>query len=310
MTGWPRPPARSAATTRTVACPCPGRRRAGRAGPLLQRPARPPARVARAAAAVHRRRLAPAPHAADRAPGPGRPGAAAGASAEEYRRVLALGPVQEPAPPADRRGLLFLARADAEARRPALEGRPRRLASRAPRRVARAPAGPTSSIESDADGALSSPVHPPLLGELLNNLLDNAAKYSPPGTPIKVRLSRRRRRSHPSPSRRRPGIDRADLPHVFEPFFRAEAARLEARRASGWASPWPPASRTSSAVGSPPTVRPAKARHSRSNYPNASLGPGTREPSVRHACRCSGDMTWTPARSGFAGDNSLYLCPG
>ena len=76
-------------------------------------------------------------------------------------------------------------------------------------------------------------VHRPLLGELLNNLLDNAAKYSPPHTPIKVTLSRHNGAVRFSVSDTGPGIDRNDLPSVFEPFFRTEAARLRGANGIG-----------------------------------------------------------------------------
>ncbi|MFE6782074.1 sensor histidine kinase [Streptomyces sp. NPDC057680] len=71
---------------------------------------------------------------------------------------------------------------------------------------------------------------PARLARLLTNLLDNAAKFSPPGTPVEVTLSTYGSggsaggleltvRDHG------PGIPAADLPYVFDRFYRAEAAR-------------------------------------------------------------------------------------
>ncbi len=65
---------------------------------------------------------------------------------------------------------------------------------------------------------------PALLERAVLNLLDNAAKWSPPGGTVEVRLSRSRCwllevRDHG------PGIDEADLPRVFERFYRAPTAR-------------------------------------------------------------------------------------
>jgi len=53
------------------------------------------------------------------------------------------------------------------------------------------------------------------------NILDNARKWSPPTGPVEVSLAggALRVRDHG------PGIDDADLPHVFERFYRAAAAR-------------------------------------------------------------------------------------
>lgn len=147
-------------------------------------------------------------------------------SPEEYRRALAL--VQSKARHLRQiiDGLMFLSRADAESRRPSLEVLP--LDEWLPGRLDAwaGPRRPDLSYGSDVAGPCLVLVHPPLLGELLDNLLDNAAKYSPPGTPVTIRLSRRAGDVSFRVSDLGPGIGPADLPHVFDPFFRAEAARL------------------------------------------------------------------------------------
>jgi len=65
---------------------------------------------------------------------------------------------------------------------------------------------------------------PALLERAVLNVADNAAKWSPPGGHVEVRLQRRDRwvlevRDHG------PGIAPEDLPRVFDRFFRAEAVR-------------------------------------------------------------------------------------
>jgi two-component system sensor histidine kinase MprB len=55
----------------------------------------------------------------------------------------------------------------------------------------------------------------------VRNLLDNAAKFSPPGSPVEVSL----RGGELSVRDYGPGIPAADLPHVFERFYRAPSAR-------------------------------------------------------------------------------------
>jgi len=59
------------------------------------------------------------------------------------------------------------------------------------------------------------------LDRAISNLLDNAGKWSPPGTTVEVSVVDREVlvRDHG------PGIDRADLPFVFDRFWRAPAAR-------------------------------------------------------------------------------------
>jgi two-component system sensor histidine kinase MprB len=59
------------------------------------------------------------------------------------------------------------------------------------------------------------------LERAVDNVLDNAIKWSPPGGPIEVKLAEGKLsvRDHG------PGIAEADLPHVFDRFYRAAAAR-------------------------------------------------------------------------------------
>src|SRR5205085_5438630 len=82
-----------------------------------------------------------------------------------------------------------LARADAESRLPQLEHvklndwLPEHL-----RNWSGHERGKDMMVEGAAGGPYDVAVHPSLLGELLNILIDNACKYSPPGTPITIHL--------------------------------------------------------------------------------------------------------------------------
>jgi two-component system sensor histidine kinase MprB len=68
---------------------------------------------------------------------------------------------------------------------------------------------------------------PDRLGRAVNNLLDNAARHSPPGGRVEVVLDETgiRVRDHG------PGVDEADLPYVFDRFYRGVGSR--GRQGSG-----------------------------------------------------------------------------
>ncbi|HUJ66210.1 MAG TPA: HAMP domain-containing sensor histidine kinase [Acidimicrobiales bacterium] len=66
--------------------------------------------------------------------------------------------------------------------------------------------------------------HPALVERAVLNVLDNAAKWSPQGGVVTVWLQRLDRWTLDVRDQG-PGIDAADLPHVFERFYRAESAR-------------------------------------------------------------------------------------
>jgi two-component system sensor histidine kinase MprB len=59
------------------------------------------------------------------------------------------------------------------------------------------------------------------LERAVTNLLDNAAKWSPPGGTVTVRLTR----GVLTVDDEGPGISEADLPHVFDRFWRSQESR-------------------------------------------------------------------------------------
>lgn len=144
---------------------------------------------------------------------------------EEYVQVL--GVVRRQATELTRsvEALLFLARSDADAPRPPSE--PIDLREWLPALLVTFEVHPRRadvSFHIDTDAPLTVTAYPPLLRELVGNLIDNALKYSPPGTPVEVRASVAARAVVLAVEDRGPGIPPADLPHVFEPFFRSQAA--------------------------------------------------------------------------------------
>lgn len=76
-----------------------------------------------------------------------------------------------------------------------------------------------------AEGLPSVDADAPLLRRLVDNLLDNARKYSEPGAPVTLAA-----RADPGAvvievRDRGIGVDAADLPHLFTPFFRTDKSR-------------------------------------------------------------------------------------
>jgi heavy metal sensor kinase len=72
-----------------------------------------------------------------------------------------------------------------------------------------------------------------LLGELLNILVDNACKYSAPGTPIEISLDRDDGAVRIQVRDHGCGVAADDLPHLFTPFFRGEDARRRGIEGTG-----------------------------------------------------------------------------
>lgn len=143
----------------------------------------------------------------------------------EYRRALAS--VLDQAGRLRRvvEALLFLARSEADARLPGVERVD--LAAWVPARLriwAEHPRRGDVVFEPSPE-EVPATVHPDLFGELLDALIDNALKYSPPGTPVAVRVGRDAGGAWVEVEDRGVGIAPDDLPHLFRPFFRSEAAR-------------------------------------------------------------------------------------
>ncbi len=147
-------------------------------------------------------------------------------SVEEYRRVLdevhgealRLRQIVE--------SLLFMARAESEAGTPELE--PVELVLWVRERLACRCGGEQrqeirESVTTDPPAWVQ--VQPQLLGQLLDNLLDNACKYSPGEMPIMVEVGREGEYVTLAVQDQGPGIDPADLAHVFEPFYRSAKSR-------------------------------------------------------------------------------------
>jgi signal transduction histidine kinase len=122
--------------------------------------------------------------------------------------------------------LLFLARAESEAGLPDRERLD--LSAWAAEQVV-AWSGHERAADIRFEGHDGDPlwtrVHAPLLGQLLDNLIENACKYSEPGTPIIATAWSEPEAVAIAVEDCGCGIPKEELEHVFEPFYRAESAR-------------------------------------------------------------------------------------
>jgi signal transduction histidine kinase len=104
--------------------------------------------------------------------------------------------------------------------------------------IAHVVADAVAGVETDARergvtvSVRSSPSLPPIVGDpdalrsAIQNIVGNAVKYSPAGAAVDVAVDAdsERQRVHVAVSDRGLGIDSADLPHLFKPFYRGRRA--------------------------------------------------------------------------------------
>jgi signal transduction histidine kinase len=124
--------------------------------------------------------------------------------------------------------LLFLARADSDANAPLLE--PMSLSAFLRTHLKRWSSHPRATdfhIQTPDEDELLVNGSAPLFAQLVDNLLENACKYSVPGTAITVLLRRESECIALIMEDRGRGIAEEDLPHIFEPFYRSTSARQQ-----------------------------------------------------------------------------------
>lgn len=153
---------------------------------------------------------------------------------EEYRRVLEkahgravrLGQIVE--------ALLFLGRAEGDAGLP--EAETLDLARWVAEHLTERAIGertPDVTLDITEHESIWVRIHPPLLAQILDNLLDNARKYSPEGSPVLVEVGREAGTAILAVQDVGNGIAPEDLPRIFEPFYRSVQARLLGRPGTG-----------------------------------------------------------------------------
>jgi signal transduction histidine kinase len=191
--------------------------------------------------------------------------------------------------------MLFLARADAEAGLPDFE--PIDLSDWLPRHLAHWSSHPRAAdIHEDErpESPLLVRAHPPLLDQLLDNLLDNACKYSQPGTPIQVQLRREQGAVVLAVQDRGTGLAASDLPHVFEPFYRSPQVRLRGEPGAGLGLSV--VSRIAATFGGRVGVESLPGWGSRFvvRLPEAAGGPGPKSSAERRECGPGAPEPWPP----------------
>jgi two-component system phosphate regulon sensor histidine kinase PhoR len=96
------------------------------------------------------------------------------------------------------------------------------------------PAAAAHRLNATLDQALGPvPADPLKITQAVENLLDNALKYTPAGSTIDVGLRSRDGEAEVSVRDNGPGIPAEDLPHIFERFYRVEKGRSREKGGTG-----------------------------------------------------------------------------
>jgi signal transduction histidine kinase len=147
-------------------------------------------------------------------------------TADEYRQ--ALGAARKQASQLTRivEMLLFLTREDADASSPALDRvELRGWLGEQLQAWEQRPRGSDIRMNISSDERLWVNVHSEMLRQALDNLLDNACKYSEPGSAISVSLDQIGNAVHLAVQDNGIGVAEEELPHLAEAFFRSHRAR-------------------------------------------------------------------------------------
>jgi signal transduction histidine kinase len=88
-------------------------------------------------------------------------------------------------------------------------------------------------FETDIQPSLAAVAEPDGLAQVLGNLLQNAVRYTPSGGTVRLRAERHSGEILVSVTNAGAVIPAADLPHVFERFYRVEKSRAVARGGAG-----------------------------------------------------------------------------
>ncbi len=130
--------------------------------------------------------------------------------------------------------LLFLARSEDDASSPSLQ--PIELASRLDEHAetwGNLPRDADLQLDNKLDSSVTVRATSILLARVIENLVSNAMKYSPPGSPVRVEAANDEIHATIHVSDEGCGISEADQPHLFDPFFRSSEARQKGISGNG-----------------------------------------------------------------------------
>ncbi|MCS7171863.1 MAG: HAMP domain-containing histidine kinase [Armatimonadetes bacterium] len=85
----------------------------------------------------------------------------------------------------------------------------------------------------EASPGLEVEVDPDRMRQVLQNLLHNAIRFTPPGGAVRFRVSRTAQGIRIELEDEGPGVPPGDLPYIFEPFYRADRSRSRETGGSG-----------------------------------------------------------------------------
>jgi PAS domain S-box-containing protein len=91
----------------------------------------------------------------------------------------------------------------------------------------------TRPMEVEAPGEIAAEGDPGLFEQVLVNLLDNAVKYSPPDTTIRVGVERLRASARVTVADEGPGVPAGEHDRIFEKFFRLDPDQTEGTTGTG-----------------------------------------------------------------------------
>src|SRR5262249_53207396 len=89
------------------------------------------------------------------------------------------------------------------------------------------------TLDVSGDDGIAAPVEPDDVRRAIDNLLDNALRFAPPGSGVRVRARRDRSNVVIEVLDEGPGFTDEFLPHAFERFRRADDARSRSEGGSG-----------------------------------------------------------------------------